>query len=76
MTLQDQIAADQQAVADAQAALDAANAQLAQDQAKLDAIAPHLTLLDQIEAHIAGAEESVKAGVANLVAELRNLINR
>lgn len=76
MNLQDQIAADQQAVAEAQAALDAANAKLAEDLAKQAAIAPHMTLLDQIEAHIATAEESVKQGVLNLVSELRNLINR
>jgi len=76
MNLQDQIAADAQAVADAQAQLDAANAKLAEDQAKLEAIAPHLSVLDRLEAHIATAEESVKQGVLNLVAELRNLINR
>lgn len=76
MNLQDQITADQQAVAEAQAALDAANAKLAEDLAKQAAIAPHMTLLDQIEAHIATAEESVKQGVLNLVSELRNLINR
>lgn len=76
MNLQDQIAADMQAVADAQAALDAANAKLSDDQGKLAAISPHLSLLDQIEAHIATTEETVKQGVLNLVAELRNLINR
>jgi hypothetical protein len=76
MNLQDQIAADQQAVHEAQTALLAANAKLAEDQAKLEAIAPHLSVLDRLEAHIATAEESVKQGVLNLVAELRNLINR
>ena len=76
MNLQDQITADQQAVADAQAALDAANAKLAEDQNRLNAIAPHLSVLDRLEAHIATADEAVKQGVLSLVAELRNLINR
>lgn len=76
MNLQDQIAADLQAVADARAALDAANAKLDEDRAKQATIAPHMTLLDQIEAHIATTEESVKQGALTLVAELRNLINQ
>lgn len=76
MNLQDQIAADQQAVADAQAALESAQARLAADLAKQAAIAPHLSLLDQIEAHMATVEESIKQGVMARVAELRALINR
>lgn len=53
MGLAETIAADQAAVAAAQAALDSANAQLATDQAALDAVQPHLSLWQEIEAYAA-----------------------
>lgn len=76
MTIQDQLAADTQARDTAQAALDAATAQLAATQARADQIAPHLSLLDQIEAHVAGVEDAVKNGVLSLVAQMRALFNQ
>jgi len=86
MTIQDQIAADQQAVAAAQADLDAANAILAADQAKLASIQPHLDLLDQIDAKLTAVEEivddnmraaldSVKARVTPLIEQMRALFS-
>lgn len=86
MTIQEQIAADQQAVAAAQADLDAANAILAADQAKLASIQPHLDLLDQIDAKLTAVEEgvddtlraaldSVKASITPLVAQMRALFS-
>lgn len=87
MTIQDQIAADQAAVATAQAALDAANAQLTADQAKLDNIAPHLSLLDQVEAELAKAEDGVddalrasldtiRRNISALIAQMRALFTQ
>ena len=72
MSLQDQITADTQALADAQAKLaadtaadqaviDAAAAKLAADQAALAAIQPHLSLLDQIESELTKVEDGVSA---------------
>lgn len=78
MSIQDQIAADEAAVAAAQTALDAANAQLSADEAKAAAIAPHLSLLDQIEAELAavenGVEDSVRAGLEAIKANITPLI--
>lgn len=87
MTIQDQIAADQQAVADAQAKLEAAQAQLAADQAKLDAITPHLSLLDRIEAEFTKVAEApieelhagfdaLRSNVSAHIAEMRALFNQ
>ena len=61
MGLADTIAADQQAVADAQAALDAANAKLASDRAQLDAVAPHLALWEEVETYAASLGADVEA---------------
>ena len=52
MSIQDKITADEAAVTVAQQALDAANAQLAADQAALANIAPSLDLVAQLEAKI------------------------
>lgn len=49
MSIQDQITADQSAVVAAQAALDAANVQLAADQQKLTDAQPHLSVIGEIE---------------------------
>lgn len=51
MSLKDKIAADQESIAAAQTALDAANAQLAVDQAALTALAPHIAAWDAVEAY-------------------------
>lgn len=64
MSLQETIAADEVNVTAAQAALDAANVQLATDQAKLAAIQPHLSILDQIESELAVVEQGIEASVA------------
>ena len=65
MALADTITADQAAVASAQAALDAANAQLATDQATLAATVPHLSLWQEVEAYAATlgteAESTIKS---------------
>jgi hypothetical protein len=87
MSIQDQIAADQAAVDAAAAALATANAQLTSDEAKLAAIAPHLSLLDQIEAELASVEDGVedslragldaiKANISPLIAQMRALFNQ
>lgn len=51
MSLTEIISADQSAVDAAQTALDAAKAQLASDQAALDATVPHLSLWQEVEAY-------------------------
>jgi len=73
-TLTDSIAADQTAVANAVAALDAANTQLAADQASLDAIQPHLTVLAELEAQAAGWESAVADDVRSAIARIRALL--
>jgi hypothetical protein len=73
MSLQDQIAADQQAIQAAQAALDAANAQLAKDQAALEAVQPHLSVLAEIEQEAEKLAEDGKNVILGLTAKLRAL---
>lgn len=74
MTIETDITADQQALADAQAAqvtavaaaqaaVDAAAAKLADDQAKLAAVQPHLDILTNIENELAAAEAGIGAGI-------------
>ena len=74
MNITDQITADQDAVTAAQAALDAANATLVIDQAKLAAIQPHLSLLDQIETELAAAEQGVDATVTAALDSIKSAI--
>jgi len=75
MNLQEQLAADQQALADAQAKqaadaaanqalVDAAAAKVAQDQTAIANIQPHLDLLDQAEALLTRAEDGLTADFA------------
>lgn len=52
MTITEQLLADQQAVQAAQAALDAAADQLARDQAAMAALAPHISLWDEVASKI------------------------
>ena len=61
--LADNIAADQEAVATAQAVLDAANAQLAKDQAALNAVQPHLSLWQEVEAYAASLGTEAEATI-------------
>jgi hypothetical protein len=75
MSLSDQIAADQQAVADAQAALDAANAKLAEDQAAYDAAQPHLTMWQEVEATAKKYGGEIETEFMSLVAKARAFIN-
>lgn len=75
-TIQEQIAADEQAVSEAQAALEAANAKLSADRARLAAVAPHLSLLDQIDAELTTIEEGAGARINALTAQLRNLFGQ
>lgn len=89
MTLLDTITADKQAVVDAQAALDAANAKLAADEAKLAGIQPHLDLLAQVEgelsrfeltidpiisADIVAAMEDIRQRITPLIQQMRDLL--
>lgn len=85
MTHDELIAQDVQAVADAQAALDAAQAKLAADKAAKDAVAPHLTVLDRIaaefdaevstlDASLAAGYNAVKAKLSPMLDELRTLL--
>ena len=65
MSLADTLAADQLAVAQAQAALDAACAKVAADQAAIDAAQPHLSIWQEVEAYAATlgteAESTIKS---------------
>jgi hypothetical protein len=74
-TITETIAADQQAIADAQAVLDAANAQLATDQAKADALAPHLNIWQEVEAEAAKYGAEATAAFAALAARAKALFN-
>jgi len=75
MSLTDQIAADQQAVADAQAALDAANVKLAQDQAALDAAQPHLSMWQEVEATAKKYGGEIETEFMSLVARARAFLD-
>ena len=70
MTIQDRITADQQAVAEAQAALDKANAQLASDQAALANVQPELDLITQLEEKLSG-----NADALNLLEQVKAIVN-
>jgi hypothetical protein len=74
MGIMDTIAADQAAVATAQAALDAANAQLAKDQATLDAAQPHVSLWDEVVAEADKLGADVAAPFAALAARAKALL--
>jgi hypothetical protein len=74
MALQDDIQADQAAIAAAQQALDAANAKLAADQAALDALAPHQGVLAEIEAKAAQYGDAAVAEFSALTARLKALL--
>lgn len=73
MSPQEQIAADQAAVQAAQAVLDAANAKLAEDQAVLDALQPHLSVLDEIEAYAIAHINEDEQEIHRLIAKARAL---
>jgi len=75
MTLTEQITADEQAVKDAQAALDAAQATLAKDKAAYDALQPHISLLDQIQGEVGKLETEAANAISPLIAQLRSLFN-
>ena len=86
MSYQDKIAADQAAVDQAQAVLNAAEAQLVSDQAAQAAVQPHLALIDQIETELASVEQnmdatmaaalaSIKASIAPFLQQMRDLLN-
>jgi hypothetical protein len=66
MTIQEDIAADQ-------AALAAAQAKLAADQAALDAITPHLGVLQRLEEYATTLESEAKDKITSMVTELRGL---
>ena len=70
MTIQDRITADQQAVAEAQAALDKANAQLASDQTALANVQPELDLITQLEEKLSG-----NADALNLLEQVKTIVN-
>ena len=74
MTIQDKIAADQEAVTNAQDQLNAAIAALAADQKILESIAPHLTLLDQIEAEFVKLESDLQGEILQGVDKLKTAI--
>jgi hypothetical protein len=74
MALTDQIAADQQAVADAQAALEAAQAKLAQDQAALDALQPHLSMWQEVEATAKKYGGEIESEFTALAARARQML--
>lgn len=65
------IAADQQAVADAQAVLDAANAKLSADQAALAAVQPHLNALNNISAELVAVQQGTAPDVAAVLEGFR-----
>jgi hypothetical protein len=79
MSITENIAADQAAVASAQAALDTANAQLAnaqlaKDQAALDAAQPHMSLWDEVVAEADKLGADVAAPFAALAARAKALL--
>ena len=73
MSLQDQLNASKQAVDTAQTALDVAKEQLAKDQAAFDAAAPHLTVLQEMEAEAARIGGETASVFGSLVAKARSL---
>ena len=75
MTLQTDIAEDQQSVADAQADLSAANAKLAADQAALAAVQPMLDLWAQVEAIAHAVSGSTESQLMNIVVQAHTLLN-
>ena len=85
MTHDELIAQDQQAITDAEVALDAAKAKLLADTAARDAVAPHLSVLDRIiaefdaevavmDAPLVAGYSAVKAKLAPMIDELRALL--
>jgi multidrug efflux pump subunit AcrA (membrane-fusion protein) len=71
--LEDRIAADQATVDSAQQILDAANAQLSEDQAKLSAAQPHLSVLGEIEAFVTRIPAELQDELSVLVAKAKDL---
>jgi len=74
MGIMENVAADQAAVAAAQAALDTANAQLAKDQAALDAAQPHVSLWEEVVAEADKLGADVAAPFAALAARAKTLL--
>lgn len=74
MSIQDQITADQNAVAEAEAALSAAKDKLAADQAALDAIAPHLSLWQEVEACADSMSGGIESDLRAIVARAKALL--
>lgn len=74
MSIAEQIAADEANVANAQAALDAAQSVLASDRAALEAIQPHLSVLAEMEQAVSEAGDAVSQTVRDGIAKLRNLL--
>jgi hypothetical protein len=75
MTLTEQLAADQHAVAEAETAPQAAKDKVTADQSAVDAVAPHVTWLQEIEAAAAKYGAEAEAEFASLVARGRALLN-
>ncbi|KAF3997538.1 hypothetical protein [Glaciimonas immobilis] len=73
MALQDVIAQDQIDVQSAQATLDVANAKLSADQALLDAAAPHLSVLAELEIEVTKLSGELQSGFSILIAKARSL---
>jgi hypothetical protein len=74
VALQDDIQADQAAIAAAQQALDAANASLADHQRQMEALAPHQGVLAEIEAKAAQYGDAAVAEFSALTARLKALL--
>jgi hypothetical protein len=74
MGITESIAADQAAVAAAQTALDTANAQLAKDQAALEAAQPHVSLWEEVVAEAEKLGADVAAPFAALAARAKALL--
>lgn len=72
-TIQEQISLDEQAVNEAQAKLDEAIAKLNADRERLAAVAPHLSVLDQIDAELTTIEDGARTRITALTAQLRAL---
>jgi hypothetical protein len=73
MITPDMIDSDKAAVASAQAALDAANAQLAKDEAALAVAQPHLSILDEIAAYVTHLSAEVQAEFTALITKAKSL---
>jgi hypothetical protein len=74
MGIMENVAADHVAVAAAQAALDTATAQLAKDQAALDAAQPHVSLWEEVVAEADKLGADVAAPFAALAARAKALL--